>query len=100
MAELTSYGCLTRMHVVRLLAPASPMTITPRTSISAPRASVSAGRRDMPTRGAPSRGRLGQFGAPLDGVILHEPQPGAEPGAEMQPGKPAPAQPPQKLAAE
>jgi hypothetical protein len=38
----------------------------------------------------------------LDGVILHEPEPGAEPAAEIQPGEPGgdPNPMPRKLAAE
>jgi hypothetical protein len=45
---------------------------------------------------------IGEFGL-LDGVILHEPQPGAEPAAEIEPGEPeagASDRGPHKLAAE
>jgi NTE family protein len=38
---------------------------------------------------------------PLEGVILHEPEPGVEPAAEMEPGdNRLPQPPPYKLAAE
>ena len=45
---------------------------------------------------------IGEFGL-LDGVILHEPEPGAEPAAEIEPSKPnaeASDPGPHKLAAE
>jgi hypothetical protein len=45
---------------------------------------------------------IGEFGL-LDGVILHEPEPGAEPAAEEEPDKgspPASEGNPHKLAAE
>ena len=57
----------------------------------------------MPTPCARSSGKpwIGEFG-PLDGVVLHEPGPGAEPAAEIQPGEPGgdPNPMPRKLAAE
>ena len=77
------------------------MRATPRISTFHPRASVTrwkAGYADT-IRALEQQPWIGEFGL-LDSVILHEPKPGAEPAAEMQPGKPAPAQPPQKLAAE
>jgi hypothetical protein len=45
---------------------------------------------------------IGEWGL-LDGVVLHEPQPGAEPAAEVEPGEPSAAasdRGPHKLAAE
>jgi hypothetical protein len=45
---------------------------------------------------------IGKFGL-LDGVILHEPQPGAEPAAEIDPAEPSSGSVPddvRKLAAE
>jgi len=45
---------------------------------------------------------IGEFGL-LDGVILHEPEPGAEPAAEVEPGEPEAGSSdrgPHKLAAE
>jgi hypothetical protein len=43
---------------------------------------------------------IGEWGL-LDSVVLHEPRPGAEPAAEMEPGKPSGFQAdPHKLAAE
>ena len=99
--ELAGYSCKTRMHVVRLLSPRldneshtkdidfSPAGIGNRWKV---------GYADT-MRALERHPWIGEFGL-LDAVVLHEPQPGAEPGAEVQPGEPAPAQPPQKLAAE
>ena len=44
---------------------------------------------------------IGEWGM-LDGVLLHEPTPGAEPAAEIEPGEPCPSNAPaaRKLAAE
>src|SRR5262245_62751010 len=44
---------------------------------------------------------IGEFGL-LEGVILHEPEPGAEPAAEIQPGEPGgdPNPMPRKLRSE
>jgi NTE family protein len=73
--ELAGYGCLTRMHVVRLLAPRvdnedhtkdvdfSPAGIRKRWE-----AGYASARRAIEL--APWRGEFG----PLDGVILHEPE--------------------------
>jgi NTE family protein len=99
--ELAGYSCKTRMHVVRLLSPRldneshtkdidfSPAGIGNRWK---------AGYADT-MRALERHPWIGEFGL-LDAVVLHEPRPGAEPGAEVQPGEPAPAQPPHKLAAE
>jgi NTE family protein len=73
--DLASYGCLTRMHVVRLLAPRianedhtkdvdfSPAGIEARWQAGYDDAKLAIGK-------APWRGEFG----PLDGVILHEPE--------------------------
>ena len=89
LKELAGYRCDTRMHVVRLLSPRlnnenhtkdidfSPAGIRER---------CEAGYAD--TMSALWRQPwIGEFGL-LDGVILHEPQPGAEPAAEIEPAKP------------
>ena len=75
---------------------------TPRTSTSPRTASAPARRPAMPTPTARcTPAWLGEFGL-LDGVILHEPEPGAEPAAEiLSPAIRSPAQPalpPPKLA--
>ena len=46
--ELESYGCVTRMHVVRLMAPQLATRTSPRTSISVGRASACARKRATP----------------------------------------------------
>jgi NTE family protein len=102
--ELAGYGCPTRMHVVRLLAPRldneslikdidfSPAGI--RMRWEAGYADTMAALTNQPW--------IGEWD-PLEGVILHEPQAGAEPAAEMEMGDAvtAPADPgSHKLAAE
>ena len=71
--EMMTYGCPTRMHVVRLLAPTPTTRTRPRTSTSAPRAFGRVGKLVANARlaiaSAPWRGTFG----PLEGVILHEP---------------------------
>ena len=86
--ELAGYSCRTTMHVVRLLAPRlgneshikdidfSPAGIRERWQ---------AGYADT-MRALEMQAWLGEFD-PLEGVILHEPQPGAEPAAEVDPDK-------------
>ncbi len=102
--ELAGYRCHTRMHVVRLLAPRLDNE------------SLHQGHRLL-AGGHPQRWEaglcrhhaaltnqawIGEWD-PLDGVILHEPQPGAEPAAEMNMGEAVTAPPgpgSHKLAAE
>src|SRR5215831_17695187 len=57
--DLAQYGCLTRMHVVQLLAPRLDNETTPRTSISARPGLAIAGTRAMPTPGVRCSGRRG-----------------------------------------
>jgi len=72
--DLAEYGCLTRMHVVRLLALGWTMKTTPRTSISRRAfAALEAGRVD--TIRALRRAPWNDACDPLEGVILHEPMP-------------------------
>ena len=59
VASLAAYGCPTRMHVIRLLAPALIARITARISISARQASARAGTPAMPIRCARSKRRRG-----------------------------------------
>jgi NTE family protein len=85
--ELAGYSCRTRMHVVRLLAPRlsnethikdidfSPAGICARWE---------AGYADT-NRALQAQAWLGESD-PLEGVILHEPQVGAEPAAEAEMG--------------
>jgi NTE family protein len=85
--ELANYSCRTRMHVVRLLAPRlgneshikdidfSPAGICARWE---------AGYADT-SHALQTQAWLGEFD-PLEGVILHEPQSGAEPAAEAKMG--------------
>jgi NTE family protein len=82
--ELAGYSCKTCMHVVRLLAPrldneshAKDIDFSPA-GISA---RWEAGYADT-MRALEQHPWLGEFG-PLDGVVLHEPRPGAEPVAEQ-----------------
>ena len=90
------------MHVVRLLSPKlsnethtkdidfSPAGITSRWE---------SGLADT-RRALQRQAWIGEWGL-LDGVILHEPEPGAEPAAEIEPGKPSTTgTSSQKLAAE
>jgi NTE family protein len=73
--ELAGYGCLTRMHVVRLLAPrvrdedhTKDVDFSPAGIRARWEAGYENARRAIEL--APWRGEFG----PLDGVILHEPQ--------------------------
>ena len=100
--ELAQYHCDTRMHVVRLLAPRLDNETHTKDIDFSPagiRARWEAGYADT-NRALERQAWLGEFGI-LDGVLLHEPEPGAEPAAEIEPGDPlcAPANP-RKLAAE
>jgi NTE family protein len=102
--ELAGYRCDTRMHVVRLLSPRLENENHTKDIDFSPagiRQRWEAGYAD--TMSALWRQPwIGEFGL-LDGVILHEPQPGAEPAAEIEPGEPEPAMHnpgPHKLAAE
>ncbi len=85
--ELAGYSCRTRMHVVRLLAP----RLTNETHIKdidfSPAgicARWEAGYADT-NRALRAQAWLAEFD-PLEGVILHEPQVGAEPAAEAEMG--------------
>jgi NTE family protein len=98
--ELASYSCRTRMHVVRLLAPRlddeshiKDIDFTP----AGVRARWEAGYAD--TNQALARQAWLDECDLLEGVILHEPEPGVEPAAEMEPGDNR-LPPPRKLAAE
>jgi NTE family protein len=77
--ELAGYGCLTRMHVVRLLAPridnedhTKDVDFTPAGIRKRWEAGYENARRAAEL--APWRGEFG----PLDGVILHEPEDAAQ----------------------
>jgi NTE family protein len=100
--ELAQYHCDTRMHVVRLLAPRLDNENHTKDIDFSPagiRARWEAGYADT-DRALERQAWLGEFGL-LDGVILHEPEPGAEPAAEIEPGEPeGAAKMPPKLAAE
>jgi NTE family protein len=99
--ELASHSCRTRMHVVRLLAPrldneshTKDIDFTP----AGIRARWEAGYADT-ARALARQAWLDEYDM-LEGVILHEPEPGVEPGAEMEPGDNRLPPPPHKLAAE
>src|SRR5215471_11382392 len=100
--DLAEYGCLTRMHVVQLLAPRLDNESHTKDIDFSPtgiRKRWAAGYADT-NRALERQAWIGEFGL-LDGVVLHEPEPGAEPAAEIQPGEPAGgADTPRKLAAE
>lgn len=102
--ELASYSCRTRMHVVRLLAPRLGNESHIKDIDFSPagiRARWEAGYAAT-CRALQAQAWLGEFD-PLEGVILHEPELGAEPAAEARMGKAAtaPASPgSHKLAAE
>jgi NTE family protein len=101
--ELAKYHCDTRMHVVRLLAPRLDNESHTKDIDFSPagiRARWDAGYAET-NRALERQAWIGEFGL-LDGVILHEPEPGAEPAAEIQPGEPGgDSNPmPPKLAAE
>jgi NTE family protein len=100
LRELAQYRCDTRMHVVRLLAPRLDRESHIKDIDFSPegiRARWEAGYVDT-NRALERRAWLGEFGL-LDGVILHEPEPGAEPAAEIEPGDPLKTDP-RALAAE
>ncbi|HLO22353.1 MAG TPA: patatin-like phospholipase family protein [Methyloceanibacter sp.] len=100
--ELAGYRCDTRMHVVRLLSPklsnenhTKDIDFTPAGISSRWEAGLADTRRALARQAW-----IGEWGL-LDGVILHEPEPGVEPAAEVEPGKPCPAdEAARKLAAE
>jgi NTE family protein len=103
LKELAQYRCDTRMHVVRLLAPRVAHESHTKDIDFSPagiRTRWEAGYEET-KRALAKQAWIGEFGL-LDGVILHEPELGAEPAAEIQPGDPlaAPVRPPHKLAAE
>jgi NTE family protein len=103
LQELAHYRCDTRMHVVRLLAPRLERESHIKDIDFSPagiRARWEAGYADT-IRALDRRAWLGEFGL-LDGVILHEPEPGAEPAAEIEPGDPLAREPawPPRVAAE
>lgn len=103
LRELAAYHCETRMHIVRLLAPRLDNESHTKDIDFSPegiRARWQAGYEDT-KRALGRQAWLGEFGL-LDGVILHEPEPGAEPAAEIEPGDPLAARVPAslKLAAE
>ena len=88
--ELAGYHCDTRMHVVRLLSPAARQRDPHQGHrLLAGRHRAAAGRPATPTPSGRCSSRPGSASAGLlDGVILHEPRPGAEPAAEVEPGEP------------
>jgi len=102
--ELAGYGCPTRMHVVRLLAPRLDNESHIKDIDFSPagiRMRWEAGFADT-TAALMNQPWIGEWD-PLEGVILHEPQAGAEPAAELEMGEAmtAPAVPgSHKLAAE
>jgi NTE family protein len=83
--ELASYSCRTRMHVVRLLAPRldneshiKDIDFSPAGICARWEAGYADTRRALQTQAW-----LGEFDL-LEGVILHELEPGAEPAAEAE----------------
>jgi len=103
LQELAQYHCDTRMHVVRLLAPRLDRESHTKDidfSSAGIRTRWEAGYEET-KRALARQAWLGEFGV-LDGVILHEPTPDADPASDIQPGDPlaAPVPPPYKLAAE
>ena len=87
--ELAGYHCDTRMHVVRLLSPKLDNETHTKDIDFSPagiRQRWEAGYADT-MRALWRQAWIGEFGL-LDGVILHEPEPGAEPAAEVEPGEP------------
>jgi NTE family protein len=85
--ELAGYACRTRMHVVRLLAPrldneshAKDIDFSPKGI----RKRWQAGYEDT-MQALEAQAWLGEFDE-LEGVILHEPEPGAEPATAFEPG--------------
>ena len=86
--ELAGYSCRTRMHVVRLLAPRLENESHIKDIDFSPagiRARWEAGYEDT-SRALDAQQWLGEFDA-LEGVILHEPEPGAEPATAFEPGE-------------
>jgi NTE family protein len=86
--ELAGYSCRTRMHVVRLLAPRLDQESHIKDIDFSPagiRARWQAGLEDT-NRALAAQAWLGDFDV-LEGVILHEPEPGAEPATEFEPGE-------------
>ena len=82
--ELAGYHCDTRMHVVRLLAPRLDNEAHTKDIDFSPagiRMRWEAGYADT-KRALQRQAWLGEFG-PLDGVILHEPAPEADPAADQ-----------------
>jgi NTE family protein len=102
LQELASYRCDTRMHVVRLLAPRLDNESHIKDIDFSPagiRARWKAGYADT-NKALERQAWIGEFGL-LDGVLLHEPEPDADPAAEIEPGEPEGNMPPaHKLAAE
>lgn len=85
--ELAAYSCRTRMHVVRLMAPRLDNESHIKDIDFSPagiRARWEAGYADT-NQALKAQQWLGEFD-PLEGVILHEPHPGAEPAAELPHG--------------
>lgn len=86
--ELAGYSCRTRMHVVRLLAPRLDNESHVKDIDFSPagiKARWEAGYTDT-KRALEAQQWLGDFDV-LEGVILHEPEPGAEPATEFEPGE-------------
>jgi len=82
--ELAGYSCKTRMHVVRLLAPRLDNETHTKDIDFSPegiRARWEAGYANT-IRALNQQQWLGEFD-PLDGVILHEPSPDADPTADQ-----------------
>jgi NTE family protein len=99
--QLAGYSCRTRMHVVRLLAPRLKNETHMKDIDFSPAgicARWEAGYADI-NRALEEQGWLGEYD-PLEGVILHEPRPGAEPAAEakMTGAVTAPAELPRRAA--
>jgi NTE family protein len=86
--ELAGYSCRTRMHVVRLLAPRLENESHIKDIDFSPagiRARWNAGYADT-CRALERQAWLAEVDQ-LEGVILHEPEPGAEPATEFEPGQ-------------
>jgi len=99
--ELAGYSCRTRMHVVRLLAPRLGQESHIKDIDFSPagiRSRWEAGFEDT-NRALEAQAWLGEFDV-LEGVILHEPEAGAEPATEFEPGQAPETRDSGKLAAE
>ncbi|MEZ5827519.1 MAG: patatin-like phospholipase family protein [Hyphomicrobiales bacterium] len=86
--ELAGYSCRTRMHVMRLLAPRLGNESHVKDIDFSPagiRSRWEAGYADT-SRALEQQAWLGDFDV-LEGVILHEPEPGAEPATAFEPGE-------------